>query len=146
MDRPLNLTSRIRPRGSTPIMGRVARSSAVASEYAKVTGVRARMSNADGSAARSRAAAMKPSTRPESPPSAAVARQCSKLHRRRGIPVGVVGVRGDRQTGEREVRRGDLDPDVEEAAVVGLANEAQARGHGEHRSGLAGDVAEQEEP
>lgn len=58
-------------------MGRVARSSAWASEYAKVTGVRARMSNAAGFSARSKAAAMKPSTSPESPPLTAVARQCS---------------------------------------------------------------------
>jgi hypothetical protein len=68
--------SRIRPQASRLISGRMADSSVVASRYPKVAGVTASVANAAGSCTRSAAAAGNPSTNPESPPSAALRRQC----------------------------------------------------------------------
>src|ERR1022692_1717751 len=72
IERLLTRISRIAPRGSTEIIGRLAVSSALASVYANVTGVPVRTANAAGFSSRSSRAAAKPSSRPESPPAAAV--------------------------------------------------------------------------
>ncbi len=68
-----------------------------------------------------------------------------QLHGRHRVAVRVVGVRGDGQAGEGQVGRRALDPDVEQPAVIGLPDVAQARGHRQDRARVGGHVAEQEQ-
>jgi len=68
------------------------------------------------------------------------------LHRRNGISIRIVGVGRDRQAGECQVVRVCHDTYIEHAAVVGLANVAEALRNLEHGPGLTGHVVEQDEP
>jgi hypothetical protein len=75
-----------------------------------------------------------------------VAQAVQQLQRRHRVPVGIVGVRGDRPAGERQVRRVRHDPDVEPPPVVRLAHVPERRRDLEHHAVRRGHAAQQREP
>ncbi len=75
-----------------------------------------------------------------------VAQAVQQLERRHRVAVRVVGVRRDRGAGERKVVRVLLDPDVEQQAVVGLADVPEGLRDLEHLPLGLGHTAQHREP
>ena len=110
-----------------------------------MTGVRVRTSKASGSSLAQQRRGVEAVDETGLAAVDRVGQAVQQLHRGHRVPVGVVGVRGDGQAGEGEVVRGRLDANVEQLAVVGLADVAECGCDLQHGAGRDRNATQQRE-